>query len=404
MKKALIIATLALSMLGTSPFVSSAAADPAAQNDQTPAMLQGQVDALAILSDQVQSDIGIECTKSGTNDVKVSKVKPGSEAGNKGVQENDVIQDARVEPNVIVLSINRDGRVFTLTLDRKETNPVPLQAMQPKLDVPVPKPFTLKASQFQSTVKKQDIPVLTVLQQKLKPLADYTVELIVDRSLSMRRRDCPGRESRWNWCGDQAEELARNISPLLPKGISITTFAHDHEVYEHSTAQKIVEVFENPHFQLGTFLYEAINDRLENYFAKRRPGSKPLLIAVVTDGLPTPMPQPAMVRDKLISATKRMKDSREITVVFLQIGGRDPSGERFLHDLDVNLVNNGARYDIVHTILFSQLMQSGLSQALVDAVQSNKELADSRTGSPSSDSPRPARGARRMRLNRFGNP
>jgi hypothetical protein len=377
MKNAAIIAMLAMSAACINPCLGDAPADPAAslqQSEQSASMLQGQVDALAILTDQVQSDVGFECTKSGGVDVKVSKVKPGSEADNKGLHEGDVIQNARVEPNVVVLNIKRDKQVFTLELKYKPAPIPPLVAMQPKLDVSVPKTFPLQASRFETAANKSGFQLMAVTQQKIKPLADYNIELIVDRSKSMRHPDCPGREPRWNWCGDQAQQLARDIAPFVPKGLTITTFAHEHEVYEHSTPQKIVDIFNNTPLQLGTLLNEALSERLNNYFAKRRPGSKPLLIAIVTDGLPAPDPEPLMVKGTLIRATKKMKDPREITVVFLQIG-KNPTGNRYLHDLNDNLVSSGARFPIVHTEPFSELVQSGLTQALVEAVKKNQSDA-----------------------------
>lgn len=383
MKVSAITTIVAMSVAWAAPGLGDVPLDSAAQpteqsastNEQSAPTLQGQVDALAILTDQVQSDLGFEATKSGAADVRVTKVKPGLEASDKGVQEGDVIEDARVEPHTVYLTIKRDGQVFTLELNYKPAPIPPLLAMQPKLDQSHPKPFSLQASKLEANANKQAFQLLTVSQQKVKPLADYSIELLVDRSKSMKHRDCPGRESRWNWCGDQAQQLARDIAPFVPKGMTITTFAHDHEVYEHSTPQKIIDIFDSTQLQLGTFLDEALSERLNNYFAKRRPGSKPLLIAVITDGLPTPEPEPAMVKNTLINATKKMKDPREITVVFLQIGGRDPIGEQYLHDLDDNLVGSGARYHIVHTTTFSGLLQSGLTQSLVEAVKKSQDDA-----------------------------
>ncbi|MCC7531660.1 MAG: hypothetical protein IT342_24365, partial [Candidatus Melainabacteria bacterium] len=44
-------------------------------------------------------------------------------------------------------------------------------------------------------------------------LSEYDVELIVDSSQSMRKIDCPGGLSRWNWCGIQAKHLGRQLAP-----------------------------------------------------------------------------------------------------------------------------------------------------------------------------------------------
>ena len=37
-----------------------------------------------------------------------------------------------------------------------------------------------------------------------RKLSDYNLQILVDRSMSMRKPDCPGGQSRWNWCGHEA--------------------------------------------------------------------------------------------------------------------------------------------------------------------------------------------------------
>lgn len=281
--------------------------------------------------------------------------------------------------------------------------------MQPKTDaLPTPAPtFPLKAEKnthmqemeppMLSVVPKTIIPVMTVTPQQLRLLARYDIELVVDRSMSMRQRDCPGGLSRWEWCGTQATSLARALAPYATGGITITTFAHDHEVYARSSPDKIVEIFSTPNFQLGTYLMEALHDRFNNYFSTRRPDSKPLLLAVITDGVPHPAAEPVLVKDELVQATRYMRDPREITVAFLQIGGRDDFGRRYLADLDSRLVSYGARYDIVHTKNFDQLQQIGLGQALVDSV--NESLTF--TKPPQQPLPEPQNLKQQMKIQRI---
>jgi hypothetical protein len=227
--------------------------------------------------------------------------------------------------------------------------------------------------------REAQLPVITVAM-----LANYNLELIVDHSMSMRTMDCPGPLSRWNWCGLQAHDLASQLTPFLPTGLTITPFARQYDVYPHASAQNIAELFDTIGFQLGTRLAEPLSDRLNNYFAQRKKGSKPMLIAVITDGVPVPKYEPQMVVDTLVAATKRMRNPHEVTVVFFQIGGGDRKGKLFLHDLETNLVNYGARYGIVQVISFDRLQQIGLARALVETVQ---DFAREHTQEPLSNPP-----------------
>lgn len=199
-------------------------------------------------------------------------------------------------------------------------------------------------------------------------LADYDVELIVDSSLSMRKRDCPGGLSRWSWCGMQARDLGVQIAPFIPRGITITPFAGDYNVYPSASASNIADLFDNPNFRPGTRMAEPLQDRLQTFFRRRSPGSKPLLIAVITDGVPHPMYEPRFVAEVLIAASKQVKDPREVTVVFFQIGANDRFGKEFLNYLDKDLTKDGALHDLVQTVSFDHLMRIGLSQALADSI------------------------------------
>lgn len=203
----------------------------------------------------------------------------------------------------------------------------------------------------------------------MRLLSEYNVELIVDSSQSMRKIDCPGGLSRWNWCGMQAKDLGRQLAPYVPRGLTITAFARDYDVYRNATPNNIAELFDYPNFRGGTRLSKPLYDRLNEFFVRRQPGSKPLLIAVITDGVPHPFEEPELVANTLVNATRRMIDPREVTVVFFQIGSRDRFGRAFLNYLDNGLVENGARYDFVKAVPFEHLMRVGLSQALVDSIQ-----------------------------------
>jgi hypothetical protein len=211
-------------------------------------------------------------------------------------------------------------------------------------------------------------PIIDV-NSPLRILANYQLELIVDQSLSMGKNDCPGGLSRWDWCGVQAADLSRAISSFVPEGLTITPFNEGFRVHKNVSPQDIVTLFQTGRRHWGTELAEPLADRLNSFFKNRSKNPKPLLIAVITDGIPVPPPEPEMVIQELVKASKRMSNPFEVTVVFFQIGGNDRFGHKYLQYLDQNLFRDGARFHLVHTFPFEQLQQIGLANALVQTMQ-----------------------------------
>ena len=364
-------------------------------------VLSGQVMSFGILTEELQSDLGIKCTRNGST-VEVSQVRMGSEAYYRGLQQGDQLMDAKVQGNQIFLSVSRDHKPFDLYLQHI----APKAEETPHFAVNIPRsavgqpPFPLQADQFGGNVnrsnfnyqqgrmdqgrkrrlrgranRKQRLPeddtpaiAYVVDPNKVRLLANYNIELIVDRSLSMRQRDCPGAMSRWDWCGYQAADIARALTPYIAGGVTVTPFAGEFDEFEHCSSQNVMEIFERHNFTLGTRLYEPLAHRLDTFFAHHKPGDKPLLITVITDGLPWPSPEPLMVRNELINASRQISSPGEVVVVFMQIGGQDPKGRDYLLDLGTNLVGYGAQCQYVHTKTFEELKQVGLGNALGDAI------------------------------------
>jgi hypothetical protein len=254
------------------------------------------------------------------------------------------------------------------------SDPDSLKGDNPQLDQNG-RSFKLKTQTLNGTADDTSTPTLDVPLTSVKLLAKYQIELVVDRSNSMRRRDCPGGLSRWAWCGQQAHGLAKAIAPFVPNGFTMTAFAWQFDVYKNCSPQNISELFDRPNFEFGTRLAEALSSRLDNYLAQPSASTKPLLIAVITDGVPFPPPEQNMVCDVIIKATKRMKEKSEISVVFFQVGGRDLKGRDYLHFLDHDLVRNGAKFDIVKSIAFEDLLSDGLPNSLANSAQRVAKLA-----------------------------
>lgn len=224
-----------------------------------------------------------------------------------------------------------------------------------------------------ATVSKSKPLTASAAQQRtitVKELANFDLELIVDQSQSMKRRDCPGGASRWEWCGMQLSNLSNQLSAHSPRGFTLTTFASEFQSYPNATEGDVQRLFGYAQLASGTRLSRPLGARLGHYFANRTANSKPLLIVVITDGAPTPAQDGVLVAGNLISASRQITRPGEVNVVFFQIGGGDPFGRIFLNQMDHSLVRAGAKHDIVQTVSFEQLQRQGLTNSLVNAIRS----------------------------------
>lgn len=317
--------------------------------------LKGDVHSFGILTEELQSGLGLKCAKDNQGNIRIEQVRLGSSAYNQGLKAGDVVLDAQAINNRIHITINRDGNIYQAQLGKQE-----LRRQIASPDENNQRPFQLQTNQFH---------LYAIDSNQIKVLANYNLELIIDRSMSMRRPDCPGRVSRWDWCGFQAAEIVKALSPYSPNGLTITRFATEFDVHEHLNAYTATELLSRHDAQFGTCLAEPLAARLGNFLNHRRPGQKPLLIAVITDGCPWPKPEPTMVVNELIKASHQMSWPGEVTVVFLQVGDHDPKGRNYLVKLGTQLVSHGARYQYVHTRTFDELKTYGLAQSLVNAIQ-----------------------------------
>jgi hypothetical protein len=196
----------------------------------------------------------------------------------------------------------------------------------------------------------------------LKKLQGYDLELLIDRSGSMNTDDCKtgggffgGKKvTRWNYVADQTAELAGEAAKVDDDGIYVGLFNTRLQPIENADEAKVRNAFRQYSPTDGTNTADALNDRLEAYFARKAKGAaKPLILVVVTDGEPTGTtvkgvsrdPQQA-VADVIVNATKRIGSRKEIGIFFLQVG-YDKKATTFLAWLDDGLTSAGAAYDIV---------------------------------------------------------
>jgi Mg-chelatase subunit ChlD len=240
-----------------------------------------------------------------------------------------------------------------------------------------------------------------ITARDLHILEQHDVAIVVDRSSSMTTQDCPGISanpsggwqmalaglmgagaipgynmrsgtgmSRWEFVQSQTMALAKQTQQIFPHGVMLVLFSSHCKVFQNVDLRQIPNIFSANHPWGSTNTAEALDQPIEDYLNRRQATGghvKPLVIAVITDGMPT---NPDALRRLIINTTHRVGNAHEIRITFLQIG-TERKGFEELDELDRYLVNEGARFDIVDTKMFPQVVQAGLARSLVDAIESN---------------------------------
>jgi len=290
-------------------------------------------------------------------------------------------------------SVGDSGWANAFNTPNAALTPEQKQQTMVRVHAPQPHPLEGKTNEMQGGITQRDLVVL----------GQHDVSVIVDRSLSMSTCDCPGYVpgqnnwqralvglmapgvgmpqmpqmngggmSRWQFVQQQAMALSKQTQEIFPQGITVELFssANSLRVFHNVDIRQMPEIFAQNHPWGHTDTTGALEAQFNEYFAHRNATGgkcKPLAIAIITDGCPD---NPGSLRNLIIEATRAMRNPHEITITFLQIG-LDRGGYELLHDLDQNLVRAGAKYDIVDSKPFPEVVQAGLARSLVDAISAN---------------------------------
>jgi hypothetical protein len=322
--------------------------------------LQGYVSASDLCFD-LDSRFGVTARASNSKQFKatIEGVRPGSLAFFNGLRAGDKILTASVSADRLDITIDRGGHTYGITLHPRK--PLPDNQRPPSLSSGTPAP-NLTGKTPDAGKPKLDSP--DVAESKL--LAAHDVYLILDCSGSMATPDCPAGLSRWEWCQNQMLKLMQDTEGYL-QDINLLVFNYAFDKHPHCNMQQITNICSSRTPDGGTDTYSPLRDVIEAYFARNnsRSGAKPLLVAVITDGLPNlpdgPENAQLSIRDEILSAIKRMNRPDDITITFIQVGP--------IHSFIDELSNEA--YSIVHTNSFSELQNTGLKKCLITALTAN---------------------------------
>ncbi|HEY9681231.1 MAG TPA: VWA domain-containing protein [Oculatellaceae cyanobacterium] len=325
-------------------------------------LLQGSIDQYGEAKQQAFNvDLGILAKREGTAPLpaKIFRVLPDSKAESASVRAGDMLLKEVVDSNSVHLTLQRAQKTLQITIKTA--------GMFDMLEQPTAASAT-RVSLSAGTTSVQ-------LKGVVEHLRDHDVVLILDMSGSMTTRDCQGL-SRWDWVGTQSNELAM-AAQQASSDLTVMLFSSGFQVLEHVNPAMIPLIFSRVHPGGGTALGAPLNATFLHYFGARNsnPSVKPLIVVVITDGLPGDF---GNVRQELIDAANATKRDGEVSVTFLLVNGH-LSGNRLMEELDSQL---GTQRDIVNLVEFDQVLRLGVKESLADAL-SGRHLQNVPLSAPS---------------------
>lgn len=288
---------------------------------------------------------------------KVTSVYPPSTAWLGGLLKDDQILSAiqNKDKSSIQLTVERRGKRYALKLGLRSRSgaglgedKAPGAALTGKINHP------------------------ELLGRAEKQLGLYDCVLMLDCSGSMGDRiisskDRQGVElTRWGWCRKEMLGFYQRGQGYFPEGITLVPFANKFAIINEARSDAIQNLFNQLSPVGGTNMAQPLNFLFDDYFARKARNQgriKPLVIAILSDG----EGNAHILRQLIIKTTQRMQYPKEILITFLAVDATD-EGRPVIEALDNNLVQAGARYDIVDSRTFEELKQYGLLKMVVAAL------------------------------------
>ncbi len=294
----------------------------------TSRLLYGQVDIIG--SSCAAAGITLSSTKLPST---IKNVRLGSPAFYANIAKEDQVLSAQVIDNKLCLVIDRNGQKFSAQL---KTTVVDLK--------------TLRANTSNGR------------HGALKDvLVNHDLVIIVDRSGSMGTRDCPDGMTRWQWCCAQSSQLTQAAASAAST-VTLVFFNQRYDVFDKVNAQDIPNYFADYAPAGDTLLAAPLGQVLDRYFQSR---AKPLIIIVITDGMPQDVPA---VASRIKSASQKLHYAGEVTITFLLISDEissDKWGAEIGEQAGASIQNG----NIADIIPFNVLAWQGINSALFDELK-----------------------------------
>ncbi|KAM3097341.1 hypothetical protein ACKFKF_20420 [Phormidesmis sp. 146-12] len=198
---------------------------------------------------------------------------------------------------------------------------------------------------------------------------DYTI--VVAKTSSDLLQKPPGYEQRWSNAHDAILTLAQKCETFDPDGLTLYLSdrrqSEQFKSYQHVKSSQITEIFE-AHYPPATIdLLKVLQTILHEFFTRKaaqqtKPNGEMILILI--DGEPSDR---MAISRLLIQTANQLDHDTELGIGFIQLGD-DLIARGFLAALDDNLKSTGAKFDIVHTQVITDLQSHSLTEFLQDVL------------------------------------
>jgi len=278
----------------------------------------------------------------------VGNVRMGSPSYYGGLADGDKVLSANISRDKLNLIFERTAKRYSLSL---HTTPANLNASRPTAEK---KPLDAAISQ-------------TPEPDKIKVLSRYDVVILVDISASMMEQLETLPKTKWQWCADYVSTFAtKSQAAFKTRGITMVPFNAGYHLERNCNPEQVANLFRNTTPRGNTDFGSPLKQLLNEHLVTDR--KRPLIVAVLTDGVPNRGPK---IEQVIIDATKGLRRDGEVQITFLEIG-EEYSGTALLKYLDDYLVHEGAKYDVVDAITFDELKNLNLEDALTRVIQGEK--------------------------------
>lgn len=194
---------------------------------------------------------------------------------------------------------------------------------------------------------------------------DYYI--LLDKSGSMETADTPSGKSRWDYCKEESQLIAKKLTEFDPDGCTFVPFSGKPKVYPNTTPDTLDKIFAECWPSGGTDLAAALQVVYDDYNAQKKAKTQKangIMVVVITDGVPD---NEDAVAQGIVKFSKTLDHDDEAGISFLQVG-KDAHASAYLKRLDDHLQAEGAKFDIVNTKTIDDLENVSLVDAMIAAL------------------------------------